>query len=66
MKLITRNELSTLTLDTLYRLFEALQKRLMQTAPGSAARRNCLASLENLQREIFCRVARQWKLEPGP
>lgn len=66
MKLITRNELSNLTLDALYRLVEALQKRLTQTAPGTAARRNCLASLENLQREISCRVARQFKLEPGP
>ncbi|MFQ5715863.1 MAG: hypothetical protein ACE5GQ_02050 [Nitrospinales bacterium] len=63
IKLITRHELAKLNLAQLHQLYQILQKALAQTSPGTPERRNCLASLENIQREMNQRRTRQWK--PG-
>ncbi len=65
IKLMTRHELAKLNLAQLHQLFQMLHKSLAQTSPGTSERRNCLASLENLQREINQRHSRQWKPRPG-
>ena len=62
--LITHHELATLTDAELHLLYQALQRQLAQSTAGSAARRNCLASLENLRREYNQRRARHY--QPGP
>lgn len=52
MKLITQHELDTLTHAELHTLDQILCQLLVQTAPGSPERRNCLASLENVRRSM--------------
>jgi hypothetical protein len=56
MKLITRSELARRSNSELAELFRSVSQQLVSTKPGSAARRNALASLETIQRE---RAARQ-------
>ena len=65
IKLITNHELAKLNLAQLHQLYQILQKALVQTSPGTPERRNCLASLENLQREMNLRRSHQWKPKPG-
>lgn len=65
IKLITRHELAELNLPELHQLYQILQKALAQTSPGTPERRNCLASLENLQREINQGRSNQWKPKLG-
>jgi hypothetical protein len=60
MRLITAFELATRSDCELSELFAAVARGLPATRPGSAARRNALASLENIRRE---QVAR--RLRPG-
>ncbi|PIR00605.1 MAG: hypothetical protein COV66_05470 [Nitrospinae bacterium CG11_big_fil_rev_8_21_14_0_20_45_15] len=62
-KLITNRELAGLTLRELQGLFRRIFNELAQSDPGTPQRRNSLASLENIQREINRRYARQWN--PG-
>lgn len=57
MKLITRSDLQTLSLIELYAHYQRLNQRLARSAKDSAARRNCLASLETIEREILSREA---------
>ncbi|PJB73628.1 MAG: hypothetical protein CO093_00260 [Alphaproteobacteria bacterium CG_4_9_14_3_um_filter_47_13] len=52
MKLITQHELDALTHAELHTLDQILCQLLVQTAPGSPERRNCLASLENVRRSM--------------
>ena len=54
-KLITRYELASLRMDELCALYRHMFNHLPQAAPESAARRNALASLENISREIAAR-----------
>lgn len=51
-KLITNHELAGLTLSELQGLFRRIFNELAQSDPGTPQRRNSLASLENIQREI--------------
>jgi hypothetical protein len=51
-KLITINELARLNDSELYGLYRAIFYELVRSEPDTAQRRNSLASLENLQREI--------------
>ncbi len=55
MKLITRSDLQTLSLAELYALYQRLNQRLARSAKDSSLRRNCLASLETIEREILSR-----------
>ena len=65
IKLMTRHELAKLNLAQLHQLYQILYKALAKTSPGTPERRNCLASLENLQREINQRHSNQWKPKAG-
>lgn len=58
MKLITRFELASRRPSELRALYRKLAAALPGTVRGSAARRNCLASLENIEREIASRSPR--------
>lgn len=62
MKLITHYELATLTPAELHQLHRHLSQSLAGTAPGSAERRNCLASLENIRQAVSARR----HFTPGP
>jgi len=55
MKLITRHELSKYPTNTLRSLFRKTFDQLIKSALESHERRNALASLENIQREIASR-----------
>lgn len=55
MKLITRFQLASLSTGELHALYREVFNALVQTDPGTAARRNCLASLDNLEAEIIAR-----------
>ncbi len=55
MKLITRHELSGLTLDELRGLHRHAFNALAQSQPESHQRRNALASLETIQHELHRR-----------
>jgi len=52
MKLITHYELSKYPTNGLRSLFRKTFDQLVKSAPASHERRNALASLENIQREI--------------
>lgn len=56
MKLITRFELATLNETELHGLYRKIFNLLVQSEPHSAQRRNCLASLENIQNELGARL----------
>jgi hypothetical protein len=62
-KLITRNEIVRLNDNELQGLYRAIFNELVQSDPDTAQRRNSLASLENLQREINQRHSNHCK--PG-
>lgn len=55
MKLITRFELASRPTRELYALRRGVYYTLARSAPGSAERRNALASLETLDAEIAAR-----------
>lgn len=52
MRLITRFELVAKSTNELHLLYRDVFNALVRTDYGTASRRNCLASLENIQREI--------------
>ncbi len=66
MKLITRYELASKSIRELRGLYRKAFNALVQSAPGSANRRNALASLENISRELNQRYADQWRHDSGP
>jgi hypothetical protein len=55
MKLITRHELSKLTLTELRGLYRHVFNALAQSQPESHQRRNALASLETISHELHQR-----------
>jgi hypothetical protein len=58
MRLITSFELARLHDSALSAIFRRVSEGLAQTATGSPARRNALASLENIRREQATRRLR--------
>lgn len=58
MKLITRFELATRSKGELHALYRETFNALVQSALGTAQRRNCLGSLENIAAEITSRTLR--------
>jgi len=66
MKLITRYDLASKNDSELRGLYSKTFNALIQSAPESPERRNALASLENLSREINQRYSDQWKMDAGP
>ena len=66
MKLITRYELASKSILELRGLYRTVFNALVQSIPESAMRRNALASLENILRELNQRHADQWRLDAGP
>ncbi len=66
IKLITRYELASKSVLELRGLYRTVFNALIQSAFQSAERRNALASLENISREINQRYAHQWRLVAGP
>ena len=56
MKLITRFELAAKSESELFALLREVFNELARSEPDSYERRNALASLENIQREIGSRV----------
>lgn len=65
MKLITRYDLASKSDPELRGLYRKIFNALVQSTPDSAERRNALASLENLTREINQRYSNQWKIDAG-
>ena len=65
MKLITRYDLASKGECELRGLYRMTFNALVQSAPESAERRNALASLENISREINKRYSDQWKIDAG-
>ena len=59
MRLITRFEVATRSSNELHRLLSETFNRLACTGAGTPARRNALASLENIQRELAHRSYRR-------
>ena len=66
MKLITRYDLASKSVLELRGLYRQAFNALVQSTFESAERRNALASLENLTREINQRYSDQWKMDAGP
>lgn len=66
MNLITHYELASKGVSELRGLYRKAFNALVQSVPGSAERRNALASLENISRELNRRYANQWRLDAGP
>ncbi len=56
MKLITRFELAAKTETELYALLREVFNELAKSDPDTHQRRNALASIENIQREIGSRA----------
>lgn len=65
MKLITRYELASQSIRELSGLYRMVFNALVQSAPESPERRNALASLENISREINQRYADPWRVDAG-
>ena len=63
MNLITHYELASKSVSELRGLYRTVFNTLVQSVPESAERRNALASLENISRELNRRYADQWKLD---
>lgn len=61
-RIITAAELHTLSLSELQAMSARVHRELVRSAQGSAARRNALASLENIRRAIA--AARVQRLRP--
>ncbi|MDR4468494.1 MAG: hypothetical protein MRJ68_09385 [Nitrospira sp.] len=66
MKLITRYDLASKSVLELRGLYRTVFNALVQSASKSVERRNALASLENISRELNQRYADQWRMEAGP
>jgi len=56
MKLVTRFELAARSIEELYSLHREIFNLLVQTKPETSGRRNALASLNNIQKEINSRA----------
>lgn len=56
MKLITRSELASLSIGELSGLYRETFNALVRSERGSHERRNALASLENIEREMRARL----------
>lgn len=56
MKLITRFELASKSTSELHVLYQEVFNALVRSERETAERRNCLASLENIQNELSSRV----------
>jgi hypothetical protein len=56
MKLITKFELAAKRKTELYALLREVFNELARSEPGSHERRNALASLENIEREIILKT----------
>lgn len=56
MKLITQFELAARSETELHGLYREIFNALVRSHPHSAERRNALASLENIQRELASRA----------
>ncbi len=65
MKLITPYDLASKNDEELRGLYRKTFNALVQSPPESAQRRNALASLENLTREINQRHSDQWRRDAG-
>jgi len=65
LKLITRFDLASKSKGELRGLYFKAFTALVQSAPESGERRNALASLENLTREINQRHSDLWKRDAG-
>lgn len=65
MKLITRYDLASKREDELRDLYRKVFNDLVQSTRESAGRRNALASLENISRELHQRYSDQWKKDAG-
>lgn len=65
MKLITRYELVSKSVCELRVLYSIVFNAFVQSASGSGERRNALASLENISRELNQRYADQWRHDAG-
>ena len=61
MKLITRYDLASKSDLELRGQYRKTFNNLVQSTPESAERRNTLASLENISREINQRYSDQWQ-----
>ncbi len=57
MNLITRFDLASRSTSELHAIYRDTFNALVKSEPGSAERRNALASLENLDAEIHARLA---------
>ena len=66
MNLITHYELATKSVLELRGLYRKTFNALVQSVPESADRRDALASLENISRELNQRYADQWQMDAGP
>jgi len=55
MKLITRFDLASRSDSELHAIYRDTFNALVQSEPGSAERRNALASLDNIQLELVVR-----------
>ena len=66
MKLITQYDLASKNESELRGLYRIAFNALVQSIPESPERRNALASLENISREINHRYSDQWKMSAGP
>lgn len=65
MKLITRYDLASKSECELHGLYRMAFNNLVRSARESAERRNALASLENISREINQRNSSEWKTDAG-
>ena len=56
MKLVTRFELASRSINDLHGLYRDIFNALVQSDPDTPERRNALASLENIAAEIAVRI----------
>ncbi len=63
-RLITAFELQTRSTDELSALFRKVPQQLARSEPGTAERRNAVASLENINRALTARYAKRF-MPPG-
>lgn len=57
MRMVLHSELTTLSEGELSALFAQVTRKLVRTEKGSPARRNALATLENINRAQTARLA---------
>lgn len=65
-RLILGQELKALSEGALHALFNAVSLELNRSKPDTPERRDALASLENIQREINHRRANAWRRAASP